>query len=232
MRRQPRRPPSCYCRIWSCQVASIHDPSIRCRNPCMLSPPIRAWGAICGLLRRLTHGASFGKRIRRRLERNRKFADSPLEGGGSWIRTSGSTPNWQRLAVAIQRDGRRRTVRAFLTGAPLPPTASPRFCRWWPSGSPALKPAQSPVSRTVSPASGTSGRKRIRERANGAVYTRCPGLTPTDWPNWVRPAACPSCRRVLLWQVERLSPLRTDSLPFVSKIYWPKNADDAIMDAP
>ena len=86
------------------------------------------------------------------------------------------------------------------------------------------------MSRTVSPASGTSGRKRIRERANGAVYTRCPGLTPTDWPNWVRPAACPSCRRVLLWQVERLSPLRTDSLPFVSKIYWPKNADDAIMD--
>jgi hypothetical protein len=28
------------------------------------------------------------------------------------------------------------------------------------------------------------------------------------------------------------SPLRTDSLPFVSKIYWPENADDAIMDAP
>jgi hypothetical protein len=29
-----------------------------------------------------------------------------------------------------------------------------------------------------------------------------------------------------------LSPLRTDSLPLVSKIYWPQNADDAIMDAP
>ena len=29
-----------------------------------------------------------------------------------------------------------------------------------------------------------------------------------------------------------LSPLRTDSLPFVSKIYWPENADDAIMDVP
>src|SRR6516225_6543551 len=29
-----------------------------------------------------------------------------------------------------------------------------------------------------------------------------------------------------------LSLLRTDSLPFVSKIYWPENADDAIMDAP
>jgi hypothetical protein len=28
------------------------------------------------------------------------------------------------------------------------------------------------------------------------------------------------------------SPLRTDSLPLVSKIYWPENADDAIMDAP
>jgi len=28
------------------------------------------------------------------------------------------------------------------------------------------------------------------------------------------------------------SPLRTDSLPLVSKIYWPQNADDAIMDAP
>ena len=28
------------------------------------------------------------------------------------------------------------------------------------------------------------------------------------------------------------SPLRTDSLPFVSKIYWPENADDAIMDVP
>ena len=27
------------------------------------------------------------------------------------------------------------------------------------------------------------------------------------------------------------SPLRTDSLPVVSKIYWPENADDAIMDA-
>ena len=31
---------------------------------------------------------------------------------------------------------------------------------------------------------------------------------------------------------EDLSPLRTDSLPLVSKIYWPQNADDAIMDAP
>ena len=29
-----------------------------------------------------------------------------------------------------------------------------------------------------------------------------------------------------------ISPLRTDSLPLVSKIYWPQNADDAIMDAP
>ena len=29
-----------------------------------------------------------------------------------------------------------------------------------------------------------------------------------------------------------ISPLQTDSLPFVSKIYWPENADDAIMDAP
>ena len=29
-----------------------------------------------------------------------------------------------------------------------------------------------------------------------------------------------------------LSPLRTDSLPFVSKMYWPENADDAIMDVP
>ena len=29
-----------------------------------------------------------------------------------------------------------------------------------------------------------------------------------------------------------ISPLRTDSLPPVSKIYWPQNADDAIMDAP
>jgi hypothetical protein len=28
------------------------------------------------------------------------------------------------------------------------------------------------------------------------------------------------------------SPLRTDSLPLVSKIYWPENADDAIMNAP
>src|SRR6516162_2296489 len=31
---------------------------------------------------------------------------------------------------------------------------------------------------------------------------------------------------------DELSPLRTDSLPFVSKLYWPENADDAIMDAP
>ena len=31
---------------------------------------------------------------------------------------------------------------------------------------------------------------------------------------------------------DELSPLRTDSLPVVSKIYWPENADDAIMDAP
>ena len=30
----------------------------------------------------------------------------------------------------------------------------------------------------------------------------------------------------------RISPLRTDSLPLVSKIYWPQNADDAIMGAP
>jgi hypothetical protein len=29
-----------------------------------------------------------------------------------------------------------------------------------------------------------------------------------------------------------VSPLRTDSLPLVSKIYWPQNADDAIMDVP
>jgi hypothetical protein len=28
-----------------------------------------------------------------------------------------------------------------------------------------------------------------------------------------------------------VSPLRTDSLPLVSKMYWPGNADDAIMDA-
>ena len=32
--------------------------------------------------------------------------------------------------------------------------------------------------------------------------------------------------------VGSVSPLRTDSLPFVSKIYWPENADDATMDAP
>ena len=31
---------------------------------------------------------------------------------------------------------------------------------------------------------------------------------------------------------EIISPLRTDSLPLVSKIYWPQNGDDAIMDAP
>jgi hypothetical protein len=29
-----------------------------------------------------------------------------------------------------------------------------------------------------------------------------------------------------------ISPLRTDLLPLVSKLYWPQNADDAIMDAP
>ena len=34
------------------------------------------------------------------------------------------------------------------------------------------------------------------------------------------------------WLALRISPLQTDSLPFVSKIYWPENADDAIMDAP
>ena len=28
------------------------------------------------------------------------------------------------------------------------------------------------------------------------------------------------------------SPLRTDSLPLVSKMYWRENANDAIMDAP
>ena len=33
-------------------------------------------------------------------------------------------------------------------------------------------------------------------------------------------------------RAEAISPLRTDSLPFVSKSYWPENADDAIMDAP
>jgi len=32
--------------------------------------------------------------------------------------------------------------------------------------------------------------------------------------------------------LEGVSPLRTDSLPFVSKIYWPENADDAIMNVP
>jgi len=31
---------------------------------------------------------------------------------------------------------------------------------------------------------------------------------------------------------EHISPLRTDSLPLVSKIYWRENADDAIMDGP
>ena len=30
----------------------------------------------------------------------------------------------------------------------------------------------------------------------------------------------------------QLSPLRTDSLPVVSKIYWPENADDAIIGGP
>ena len=32
------------------------------------------------------------------------------------------------------------------------------------------------------------------------------------------------------WQI--LSPLRTDSLPLVSKIYWRESADNAIIDAP
>ena len=31
---------------------------------------------------------------------------------------------------------------------------------------------------------------------------------------------------------EDLSPLRTDSLALVSKMYWPENASGAIMDAP
>ena len=33
-------------------------------------------------------------------------------------------------------------------------------------------------------------------------------------------------------EIEMVSPLRTDSLPLVSKIYWRRSADDAIMDAP
>ena len=31
---------------------------------------------------------------------------------------------------------------------------------------------------------------------------------------------------------DRVSPLRTDSLPLVSKIYWRESADNAIIDAP
>jgi len=41
----------------------------------------------------------------------------------------------------------------------------------------------------------------------------------------------PQCL-IFFWETNIVSPLRTDSLPFVSKSYWPENADDAIMDAP
>ena len=44
--------------------------------------------------------------------------------------------------------------------------------------------------------------------------------------------ACAQGRQTMLDRFVPFSPLRTDSLPFVSKIYWPENADDAIMDAP
>jgi len=37
---------------------------------------------------------------------------------------------------------------------------------------------------------------------------------------------------LLLSGHKKFSPLRTDSLPLVSKMYWPENANDAIMDAP
>jgi hypothetical protein len=60
----------------------------------------------------------------------------PARRSGAAVRKSHggwASPNWQRLAVAVQCDGRRRTVRAFLTGAPLPPTlraVSRRRPRW------------------------------------------------------------------------------------------------------
>src|SRR5215469_3511551 len=55
-----------------------------------------------------------------------------------------------------------------------------------------------------------------------AGLSKCPSLKipPGFWANAALADANP------------ISPLRTDSLPLVSKIYWRRSADDAIMDAP
>src|SRR6516164_8905140 len=71
----------------------------------------------------------------------------------------------------------------------------------------------------------------LREDPGGCESADHPKNSPYDrgWsafeiPVWFRLGR--------LRAVRSFSPLRTDSLPFVSKIYWPENADDAIMDAP
>ena len=68
--------------------------------------------------------------------------------------------------------------------------------------------------------SGSSPRERTFNAEGASPIPGYRPMPPFPWCFPVTPIRLP------------VSPLRTDSLPLVSKIYWPQNADDAIMDAP
>jgi hypothetical protein len=68
-----------------------------------------------------------------------------------------------------------------------------------------------------------------------------PGFTAERSLDWTTPAYRDGLRAIppdgvlrpaQLSILDYISPLRTDSLPLVSKIYWRQSADDAIMYAP
>jgi len=67
----------------------------------------------------------------------------------------------------------------------------------------------------------------------------CPSLSPVQQGVHIRNRVGIAVQAVhilfglqLNLQSDAVSPLRTDSLPLVSKIYWRQSADDAIMYAP
>ena len=75
-----------------------------------------------------------------------------------------------------------------------------------------------------------TSRKLVDKLANGP--TKAYAAARTLLKAWSAGGIAAADVMMLDVAIDLFSPLRTDSLPFVSKIYWPKNADDAIMDAP
>ncbi len=116
-----------------------------------------------------------------------------------------------RLHVDVGIDGRVRFAR--LPTSRISASLSERFCRWWPSGSPALKPAQSPALQHLLAGIGDEHHlafdddRRTRPRAScqWRWLDQAPGGSRQRLtPNWSSPAASPSLMRLPLaaWLVE------------------------------